>query len=211
VRFAVIDALAKGFVPAVIRRLRQEHPAITTEIAVLDNLLIGEAIAAGEVDFGMMLNPRSSKNLVVRAHAEILLGIVSRTDHAIARQRSVHFSACAELPMVVPGEPLALCEQIDGLEAATGVSMRRAVLCDNIQMIKSLVREGVGISVLSWLDVADEIGQGELAFTPIAHAPIRPLTLGLCTEPSRQLSSASRLLLASMEVALTEIGQPVAS
>jgi DNA-binding transcriptional LysR family regulator len=208
VRFAVIDALAKGFVPALIRQLQQRQPSITTEIAVLDNARVAEVIAAGEVEFGLMLNPLSSKLLSVRAYAEIPIGIVSKIDHPIATQASVRFSACADLPMVAPGPPLALCEQIAGLEAATGVPLHRIAVCDNIQMIKSLIGLGVGVSVLSWLDVADEIAQGELAFTPIANSPLRPLTLGLCTDPARQLSHAGSALLTLVATALTDLRHP---
>jgi DNA-binding transcriptional LysR family regulator len=209
VRFALIDALAKGFVPALIRQLQLSHPSITTEMAVLDNPRIAEVIVAGEVEFGLMLNPLSSKLLSVRAHAEIPIGIVSKIDHPLAAQASVRFSACADLPMVAPGPPLALCEQIAGLEAATGVTLRRIAVCDNIQMIKSLVGLGVGVSVLSWLDVADEIAHGELAFTPIANSPLRPLTLGLCTDPTRKLSHAGSALVTLVAAALADL--PLAS
>jgi DNA-binding transcriptional LysR family regulator len=208
VRFAVIDTLAKGFVPTLISQLQHSHPSITTDIAVLDNARVAEVIAAGEVEFGLMRNPLSSKTLSVRAHAEIPIGIVSKIDHPIARHAFVRFSACADLPMVAPGPPLALCEQIAGLEAATGVPLRRIAVRDNIQMIKSLVGLGVGVSVLSRLDVADENARSELAFTPIENSPIRPLTLGLCTDPARPLSHACSALLTLVATALADLMRP---
>ena len=83
--------------------------------------------------------------------------------------------------------------------------MRTVVTSDNIQMIKSAVAKDVGISVLSWIDVAEVVERGELAFTPIAGPSIQPLTLALCVDPARQLSSASRMILGWMETALNSL------
>jgi len=206
VNIAIIEALTKGFVPEVIQRLKAEHRYIHTKITVLDNIHVAAAIARGEVDFGIMLNPRVSRELAVRAHSEIKLGLVTRVKHPLARQKSVRFSVCAEYPIVAPAEPLALCEQIRGLEAATGVTLNTVAVADNIHMIKSLIAREVGLGVLTWLDVADEVRRGELAFIPLARASLQPLTLAVCIDPARQLSAAARLLLGWVETALTEFG-----
>jgi len=209
VQIAAIDALAKGFLPARIQRLRQEHPFITTRLLVMDSRDIAAAVTSGEVDFGLMLNPQTSRDLSVRSHREILLGFVSRTDHPIAGQAgAAHLSEAAQYPIVAPCEPLALCVQMSALQAVTGVTMNIVAESDDIQMIKSLVREGVGMGILCWLDVADEVARGELAFVPISRAWAHPLTLALCVDRSRQLSAAARLLLGWMEVAIADL--PVA-
>ena len=211
VNIAIIEALTKGFVPQVIQRLKSEHRYIQTKITVLDNIHIAAAIARGDVDFGIMLNPRVSRELEVRAHAEIKLGLVTRAKHPLARQKSIRFSVCAEYPIVAPAEPLALCEHIRGLEVATGVTLNTVAASDNIHMIKSLIAQNLGLGVLTWLDVADEVRRGELAFIPLARAALPPLALAVCVDPARQLSAAARLLLGWVETALTEFGNAPAA
>ena len=206
VNIAIIEALTKGFVPEVIQRLKSEHRYIHTKITVLDNIHVAAAIARGDADFGIMLNPRVSRELAVRAHTEIKLGLVTRAKHPLAQQKSVRFSVCAEYPIVAPAEPLALCEQIRGLEAATGVTLNTVAVSDNIHMIKSLIARDLGLGVLTWLDVADEVRRGELAFIPLARTSSQALTLAVCVDPARQLSAAARLLLGWVETALAEFG-----
>src|ERR1700761_3196370 len=121
VNVAVIEALTKGFVPQAIQRLRSEHRFIQARIAVLGNAEVTAAIAGGDVDFGIMLNPRTSRELAVRAHVEIILGLVTLPEHPLAGREKVRFSVCAEEPIVAAAAPLALCEQIHGLEVASGV------------------------------------------------------------------------------------------
>jgi DNA-binding transcriptional LysR family regulator len=128
---------------------RSGHRYIPTKITVFDKNLIAAAIAHGDVDFGIMLNPRVSRDPAVRAHAEIRPGWVTRASHPRARQKSVRFSVCAEYPIVAPAEPLALCEQIRGLEAATGVTLNTVAASDNIHMIKSLIAQDLGLGVLT--------------------------------------------------------------
>ncbi len=206
VHIAIIEAVTQGFVPRALQRLRAEHPFIQAKISVLDNIQVTAAITSGAVDFGIMLNPRNSRDLTVRAHAEVQLGLVTPVSHSLASKKKVRFGVCAEQPIVAPARPLALCEQIHGLEVATGVTLNAVAESDNIHMIKSLVIQGLGLSVLTWLDVADEVQRGELAFIPLEHASLQPLTLAVCVDPARQLSAAARLLLGWVETQVAEFG-----
>jgi hypothetical protein len=106
-----------------IQRLKSSHRYIQTKITVLENSLSGVAIARGDVNCGIMLNIRVCRDLAVDAQAQIKPGVVARATHLPARQKSVRFSVGAEYPIVAPAEPLALCAQIRGLEAATSVTL----------------------------------------------------------------------------------------
>jgi len=86
---------------------------------------------------------------------------------------------------------------------STNVSMR----CNDIRLIRSLIAQGTGISVLSLLDVMTEVQENQLCFVPLRHSVMRPLTLALCTAPSRQLSRAAQMVIQRM----TEVIEAMAS
>lgn len=206
VEIALIDALAKGIVPRIIRSLQTSYPGISVGIRVLANDAVRLAIARGDVDFGIFFEPQSYRDISVRAFVDVVAGFVTPIDHPIARQREARFSACAGSPMIVPAEPLTLCQQINVLEGATGAMMDRHVTCDNIQMIASLVAEGAGIGILTHLDVVTEVEQGTLAFTRIADAILRPMTLALCTASARTPGHAAGIVLAEIENGFAQLG-----
>jgi DNA-binding transcriptional LysR family regulator len=104
--------------------------------------------------------------------------------------------------MIAPAEPLALCDQVKALEASSGVAMQVAARSDNIQLMKSLVRERVGIAILGQIDVIDEVRRGELGFVRLSDPILRPLALALCVDPARQLSIAARMVLDRIEAEL---------
>jgi DNA-binding transcriptional LysR family regulator len=205
VAIAVIDALSKGFVPDIVRRIREEFPGVSFTIKVLDNVDVTGSVIGAEVDFGILLNPQSSRDLMVRAHLDIALGFVTLPGHPLTEAPTQRFSACEPYAIVAPADPLALCQQIRILESATEIVPRVSAASDNIQMIKSLVLDGVGVGILTSLDVVTEVASGQLVFTPIADPVLKPLTLALCVVPSRQLSSAANLVLARLETRFAEL------
>lgn len=208
VEIAVIDAMAKGYIPKVIQSIQCQYPGITIGIKVLENDDVRLAIAQGEVDFGIFFEPQSYRDLTVRAFVDIVLGFVTPVGHPFASQHEARFSACADMKLVVPAEPLALCEQVAILEGATGVAMDTAVRCDNIQMIASLVTQGIGIGILTSLDVIAEVKAGALSFIPISDPILRPMTLALCAASARTPSHAAGIALAEIENSFHELGFP---
>jgi DNA-binding transcriptional LysR family regulator len=206
VEIAVIDALARGAIPALVRQVREDYPGITIGLRVLDNIHVAEAVRSGAVDLGLLLDPRFSRDLTVRAHAEIALGFVTRPGHPLCAPMGRRFAAAQGLAMVMPAAPLALAGQVAALEGVTGLNMRAAVTCDNIEMMKALVLEDAGVGLMTSLDVATEVAAGQLAFTRITDALARPLTLALCVHAPRQLSHAARLVLDRAEAAVATLG-----
>jgi DNA-binding transcriptional LysR family regulator len=200
----------RGLRREIVRQVRLNYPGVSFTLRVLDNAEVAGALARGDVDFGIMLDPHSSRDLMVRARLDVTLGFATLPGHEIARKPRQRFSACEDHPIVAPHEPLALCQQVRALEAATSTTLNVVAASDNIDMIKALVREGIGAGILSSIDVAAEVGRGQLAFTPISDPMVRPLTLALCQAPARQLSSAANMVLgqieAYFEARLTEPG-----
>ncbi len=205
VEIAVIQALTQGFVPRIIKAIHAGYPGISIGVRVLENDEVRQAIARGEVDFGICFEPHSYKELTVRAFVDIVLGFVTPRDHPLAANGEARFTACAGERLVVPAEPLALCEQIAVLEGATGLTIDAAVRCDNIEMIAALVREGIGIGILTSLDAIPAVERGALAFVRISDAILRPMTLALCTATARTPSHAAGIVLAELENSFQEL------
>ena len=208
VDIAVIDALAKGYVPSMIHAIQQRFPGITIGVKVRPNDIVRAAILNGEVDFGIFFEPQSFRGITVRAFVEVVLGLLTPPGHPLSRQREARFSACAGSALIVPAEPLAVCQQIAVLEGVTGVVLDKAVTSDNIQMITSLVLQGAGIGILTSIDVMTEVQRGLLSFTKISDSILRPMILALCTSASRTPSYAAGIVLAEIENGFAQLGYP---
>jgi hypothetical protein len=61
------------------------------------------------------------------------------------------------------------------------------------------------VTILSRLDVLEEVKLGQLAFVPLRNKLLRPLTLALCTAPSRQLSRPAQMTIQKLTAVMEEI------
>lgn len=208
VDIAVIDALAKGYIPRIIQSIQSQFPGISIGLKVLENDDVRRAIAQGDVDFGIFFEPQPYRDLTVRAFVDVVLGFITPTGHPFGEKREARFSSCVGVKLVVPAVPLALCEQVAVLEGGTGATMDKVVTCDNIQMITSLVLQGIGVGILTSLDVISELEAGELSFTRISDPILRPMTLALCTASARIPSHAASIVLTEIENSFQQLGYP---
>lgn len=208
VEIAVIDALAKGVIPAAVHALQSRYPGITIELKVASNDQVRRMIASGEVDFGVFFDPESYRDITVRAFVEVHLGFITPAGHPFGEQAEARFSACVGSPVVVPSSPLAVHQQIAVLEGTTRLTLERKATSNNIQMITSLVMEGVGIGILTSLDVVTEVRAGLLSFTRISDPVLRPMTLALCTASARPPSYAADIVLGEIQSAFGQLAWP---
>ena len=208
VEIAVIDALTKGTIPAIIGSIQAEYPGISIGIRVLENDAVRRAVTEGKVDFGIFFGPQTYRELTVRAFVDVVLGFVTCAGERLGDGREARFSACAGQRLIVPAEPLAVYQQVAVLEGTTGLAMHKVVSSDNIQMITSLVTQGIGIGILTSLDVITEVRRGILAFTRISEPILRPMTLALCTATARNPSHAAGIVLGEIESGFAQLSYP---
>lgn len=210
VEIAVIDALAKGYVPGVIRAIQDHYPAITIGISVLDNDAVRAAISNGTADLGIFFGPQSYRDITVRAFVDVVLGFITPPGHPLAGEAEARFSRAEGEKIIAPAPPLAVCDPIAVLEGTTGVTLDRVARSDNIQMIVSLVSQGIGVGILTSLDVITEVDRGTLAFTRITDSVLRPMTLALCTASARTPSHAAAVVLSEIEAGFARLSYQAA-
>lgn len=209
VTIAMIDALARGVIPAAIQSIQTRYPGITFDLRVAANDQVRRMIASNEVDFGILFYPESYREITVRAFVDVHLGFITPAGHPFGQQPEARFSACIGSPVVLPSAALAVHQQIAVLEGTTRASLDRKAVCNNIPLLVALVRQGVGIGVLTSLDVMTEVREGELAFTRISDPVLRPMTLALCTATARPPSYAADTVLGEIQAAFGQLAYPV--
>ncbi len=209
VDIAVIDALADGFLPEAVASIIAEFPQITYAIQVRDNADIASGIIAGEVDFGLLLDPSPNADMTVRAQLDIPLGITTAPGHILDGRAGVRLSQAMAYTMIMPDQPLMIYERAAALAASTGFSTSQCISSNNIRMMRSLIKQGAGIGILSWLDVITEVRDRSLSFIPLTDSMLRPMTLALCVASRRRLSKAANMTIQYLERQMAALEVPV--
>lgn len=193
------EALGRAFLPRLAAQLKQDYPGIVLKLHIHDNSELQTRLFSGEGDLAFILDPEDLRDLQLRALLAFPLGVVSQKEHPVASSEAARFSVCAEYPVIVPEKPLALASVFRKLETESRIHAQESASSNNVQMIISLIKAGAGISLLSYLDVMDEVQNGALAFTPLTGTRIAPLRLGLVHDRSRPLSAMARRIADKVE------------
>jgi DNA-binding transcriptional LysR family regulator len=204
VAIAMVEGASFAFVPTTLAALHRQHPGIGFELRVAGSDAVVEAVLAGEVDFGLAINPREQPGLAVTQSAAFPLGVVTPPEHPLQGMAVISLSDCLAYPLILPDRSLALRNVIDrALSRLSAVAVPVAA-CNSIAVMKMLVETGVGIGLMNEINVAHEAAGGRLVFRTVTEGMATPSVLSLCIAHDRQLSKAALAALSAFSAALSD-------
>jgi DNA-binding transcriptional LysR family regulator len=204
----LVQALTRGSVADALADIARQHQWLRLELTVDNSHAISQLIRQAEIDFGLILDPAGQSGLEVLAFAELEMGIVLPPQHALSGRVSLSLSELSGERHIIPGESLVVHERVAALYRKQGLEPDNIIACNDIRLIRSLIAQGTGICVLSRLDVMSEVEEKQLNFVPLKNSVLRPLTLALCTAPSRQLSRAAQRVIQRITEVIDEMTPP---
>ena len=195
VELGLISALSEGFVIETLANLQQQYPWLSLNIHSYDSKVIIEKIMNSEIDFGFILDPIVHAKLDVLAFMEIPIGFVMCPEHALAKHTRLTLAETLETRHIVADAPLVIHERVMALYKKQQISPVYQTLSNDIRLMISMLKQNMGIGILSYLDVYSAVQNHELIFIPIHERGIQPLTLALCAGARRQLSRISQIFI----------------
>ncbi|WP_067700080.1 LysR family transcriptional regulator [Erwinia sp. ErVv1] len=202
VSIGMIQALNEGCMADALANIASAHSGLSLDLTVGDSLTISQRIRQSEIDFGLILDPQGQGGLEVVAFTELEMGVVMLPDHPLKDREALSPAELSGERHILPGEPLVVHERVRSLYRYHNFAPENAIVCNDIRLIKSLIKQGGSVCVLSLLDVLEEVRHRQLSFVPLKGKHIRPLTLALCIAPSRQLSRAAQMAIKEMAAAI---------
>ncbi|MFC0140916.1 LysR family transcriptional regulator [Erwinia mallotivora] len=188
----LVQALTEGDIAEELATIAVENEWLTLKLAVENSAEICRMIRDSEVDFGLILDPGAVTGLEVLAFAELEMGVVLPVDHQSGSRASLSLSELSGERHIIPQASLVVHERVISLYHRNGQFPDNFISCNDIGLIRNMIMQKAGVCVLSRLDVMTDVRRGNLSFVPLRNSQLRPLTLALCTAPSRQLSRAAQ-------------------
>ena len=196
----MIDALTEGFVPDALAELHRSYQGLSFDLKAAGNSEVVRQVLGHEVDFGLLLDPIRGLDLQVIAFAEIPLGVAMPNNHPLAAKNVVSLRDTLQYGLILPAAPLIVHQHVEVLLQKQGIDCARLIRTNDSRMLRSLVKKGVGVGLLSWLDAHADIQNGELRFARIENKELKPMVLSLCVASHRQLSKAAQAALEVLRV-----------
>jgi DNA-binding transcriptional LysR family regulator len=150
------------------------HPHLDVRLTVATAGRSVEEIRGGRIDAGLLTLPVEEADLVTEPVLREELLLVTPPGHALARRRRV-------APRDLAGQPFILFEAgsgtrkvIDHFFATENIEPNIVMDTENVEIIKAMVKTGMGIGIVPYQAVAREVRAGQFACARIdGHELVR--------------------------------------
>ncbi|MFO0598291.1 MAG: LysR family transcriptional regulator [Myxococcaceae bacterium] len=197
--FAAQEHVATRLLPAPLATLRREHPALFPRVVTGASHLLLRELVEGRVEFGLFFYLEPSSLIDRQKLGQVPARIVVNPAHArnatvlesFIGSREVDDLATRHYPTV---------RELQKARPKTRITLSSS----SLELHRQLVLEGVGISILPEIVVADLLAAGKL----VVHRPdwVFDVPLELVTRRGHRLSSAAHALLRSLRQRLVSSG-----
>ena len=160
--------------PALLAEIRRHHPALELKISAGSGEKCVSQLRSGTADMALLTLPVDSPDLVsVPVLVEELL-LVGDAKHPLARRKKI-------TPADLAGQPFVLFESgsnsrrvVDEFFVTEHIDPRIVMETENVEILKAMVRTGIGITIAPYLAVAADVAHRRLFCSRIAgHSLIR--------------------------------------
>jgi DNA-binding transcriptional LysR family regulator len=147
--------------PPLLKHLRRVHPQLDVRLTVATADRSVQELRAGRVDAGLLTLPIDASDMVtVPALREELL-VITPPGHPLSRRRRIAPSDLAGQPFVLFEMGSATRRVIDRFFAAEHIEPTIVMDTENVEIIKSMVKTGLGIGIVPYQSVAREVRAGQ--------------------------------------------------
>jgi DNA-binding transcriptional LysR family regulator len=161
--------------PPLLKHLRRVHPQLDVRLTVATAEQSVQAIRAGRVDAGLLTLPVEGADLVTVPSMREELLLVTTPKHPLARHKRSGRVTAKDLN----GQPFILFEVgsntrrvIDRFFLAEGIEPDIVMDTENVEIIKAMVKTGLGVGFVPYPAVAREVHAGQFFCTRIEGHPL---------------------------------------
>ena len=172
IRIGCIESLATAFLPALFASFHQKYPNIQLKVRVnhTDELII--AVEQGEVEFGLLLDPRlQSELLIIKELFRQPLHLLVSAQHPLAKRKDhdgITWGQITTEPILLLDETSRMGQITRRIFSQRGVPLHPLVEIESVEGLKEMVRQGVGVTLtLPALIRPSQVGN-DLVLLPIA-------------------------------------------
>lgn len=147
--------------PPLLKHLKRVHPQLDVRLTVATADRSVQEIRGGRVDAGLLTLPIEESDLVTVPVMREELLIVTPPGHPLARRRRVAAHDLEGQPFVLFEVGSATRRVIDRFFASENIEPTIVMDTENVEIIKAMVKTGLGIGIVPYQAIAREVAAGQ--------------------------------------------------
>jgi LysR family transcriptional regulator, low CO2-responsive transcriptional regulator len=187
--------------PHVLRNYKRRFPDIDLIVLAGTTEFLLEALRSQHLDLAIVMKTAPQPGLTMTPLGSEELVLVLNREHPLARQRTLDPSDLAGLRFILYEKNTAMQDLIDRFFETLGIAPRIDMEVENNEAIKSLVRVGLGASILPLCAVTKEPPDSPLRILRVKGKPLMR-ELRLASAAAEILPKAIQELSSALKTAL---------
>jgi DNA-binding transcriptional LysR family regulator len=183
-RVGCLSTLAPRYLPEILVRMRAKHPQVEIEVHEADTETLVQQLERGALDTALLYDLGLARAVRLEAVTSFVPYALLPAGHALAGRSSLALSTLAQEPFVLINLPHSR-EYFLSLFRQARVAPRIAYETPSIEMVRSLVANGLGVSLLTTRPARDWSYDGKRIACRRLRGPLAPQSVVLAT-PGRQ-------------------------
>lgn len=179
---------------SLVARIRARYPAVTLGINVGYAGNVTRWLETGEVELALLYDTRAAQDLQVDALLDERLYVVAPPGQ-LAMDEPYPLARLAQRPVILPNAPHGLRGIIEHALAVAGITVEVVAETNALDLQKSMVAQGFGLTILPGSAILDDLRSGALSAAPVAAPDLsrrivlartatrRPSVLGAAAAP----------------------------
>ncbi|MGE3473314.1 MAG: LysR family transcriptional regulator [Vicinamibacterales bacterium] len=159
-------------IPMLLSELTRQHPGIDVKIINASTDRCIQHLRAGTGDLALLTLPIRDADMVTVPVLQEELLVVTGTKHPLTKKRKVNAQDLATQPFVLFESGSNTRRVVDEFFASAGIEPRIVMETENVEILKALVRHGLGITIVSYQSVARDVASGHLHCARIEGRPL---------------------------------------
>ncbi|MEQ1897216.1 MAG: LysR family transcriptional regulator [Vicinamibacterales bacterium] len=158
--------------PALLAELRRHHPRLDLKVTTGSSERCIAELRSGVADLGMLTLPIDAPDLVAVPVLQEELLLITEPSHPLARKRRVMASDLTRQPFVLFESGSNTRRVLDEFFLREHIDPRIVMETENVEIIKAMVRAGMGIGIVPYQAVADDVASRQLFCSRITGHPL---------------------------------------
>jgi len=147
--------------PPLLKHLRRVHPELEIRLTVATAGRSLEEIRSGRLDAGFLTLPVEESDLVTVPVMREELLLVTMPSHPLARKKRIMPEDVSPHPIVQFEPGSATRKVIDAFFLREKIDPTVVMETENVEIIKAMVKTGIGISIVPYQAIAREVRAGQ--------------------------------------------------
>ncbi len=194
VNLFAMDSHATSFLPALVERVRTEHPLIGLAVEIGSTDEAATALRTGLADLIIAFNLAPQRDQHVLWRCDLQFGCIVAPDHPLTKLKDVSMQQVVSHTLALQNRSLSIRQFLETQFSWLFAEPRNRVETNSLHLVKNLARTGRYVAFTSELDAAIELAEGTLAFLPVRDTGAVPQTVSVVIDAAKPLSALVRLV-----------------